>query len=187
MEDNEEVKKDMEQGSAESEPNVEKSEEKKEEKTYSRDEVNKIVNAEKNRALEEYKAQIEAQKTEADKLAKMDEDQKRAYELEQWKKRAEQAEKKNSISELKNETLKQAEAKGISLALIETINFEYETAESISSKLDMFEKAVKKEREIAISEYSKEEPLQTGDYRGTQKSENEMTYEELCNLPKYKK
>lgn len=123
---------------------------------------------------------------EAEKLAKMDEEQKRNYELEQWKERAEKAEKQNAIDNLRTETIKQASEKGISLDIIGTINFEYETAETIKSKLEVFEKAVKKEREIAINEYSKETPPQTGDYKEMQKSESKMTYEELCNLPKYK-
>lgn len=100
---------------------------------------------------------------EAEKLAKMDEDQKKNYELEQWKARAEKAEKRNSISDLKSETIKQATEKGISLDFINPINFEYETAETIKNKLESLEKAIKKEREIAISEYSKETPPQTGD------------------------
>ena len=123
---------------------------------------------------------------EAEKLAKMDEDQKRDYELEQWKSRAEKAEKQNAIDNLRTETIKQASEKGISIELIDTLNFEYETAETIKSKLEAFEKTVKKEREVAINEYSKETPPQTGDYKGTTKSESEMTYEELCKLPKYK-
>ena len=123
---------------------------------------------------------------EAEKLAKMDEEQKRNYELEQWKERAEKAEKQNAIDNLRTETIKQAREKGITLDIIGTINFEYETAETIKSKLEVFEKAVKKEREIAINEYSKETPPQTGDYKEMQKSESKMTYEELCNLPKYK-
>jgi len=55
MKDIKELKRCVEKDSAESELNVEKSEMKKQEKTYSRDEVNKIVNAEKNKALEKYK------------------------------------------------------------------------------------------------------------------------------------
>lgn len=100
---------------------------------------------------------------EAEKLAKMDADEKKNYELTQWKERAEKAEKQNSINLLKSETMKQASEKGISLEFINTLNFEYETAESIKSKLEVLEKAVKKEREIAISEYSKEDAPQTGD------------------------
>lgn len=137
-------------------------------------------------AKTKWEEENKTKQAEAEKLAKMDEDQKRDYELEQWKTRAEKAEKQNAIDNLRTETIKQASEKGISLEFINTLNFEYETAETIKSKLETLERAVKKEREVAISEYSKETPPQTGDYKGITKSENEMTYEELCNLPKYK-
>lgn len=157
-------------------------------------EFQSFVDSQKTQAMQTAVANAKAKweednktkQAEAEKLAKMDEEQKRNYELEQWKQRAEKAEKQNAIDNLRTETIKQASEKGISLDIVSTINFEYETAETIKSKLEILEKAVKKEREIAINEYSKETPPQTGDYRGTQKSESEMTYEELCNLPKYK-
>lgn len=190
MEDNEEIKKDMEQGSAESEPKVETSkvEEKPKEleKTFTRDEVNKMINAEKQKERQAVLKELEVQKAEADKLAKMDEDQKRSYELQQANDRASKAESELNAYRLKDETIRQATQRGISIEYLDTIDFTRETAESINAKLDIFEKTSKSVREKAINEYSKETPPQTGDYRGTQKSESEMTYEELCNLPKYK-
>jgi hypothetical protein len=135
----------------------------KTEKTFTREELNKIVNAEKEKALNDYKATVEAQKEEAGKLAKMDSDQKKDYELKQWKERAEKAEKENSISKLQSETIKQANEKGIPLEFITTINFEYETADTIATKLETLQKAVNKQRELVINEYSKESAPQTGD------------------------
>lgn len=123
---------------------------------------------------------------EAERLAKMDEDQKRNYALEQEKARANKAESELNAYKLKDETIRQASQRGISIEYLETIDFSRENAESINKKLDIFEKTSKTEKERAINEYSKEPPPQTGDYRGTTKSENEMTYEELCKLPKYK-
>lgn len=120
--------------------------------------MNTRLDNEKRKWEEEQKNKLE----EAEKLAKMDADEKKNYELAQWKARAEKAEKQNSINELKSETIKQATAKGIPLDFI-TFNFEYETAETIKNKLEMLEKAVKSEREKAISEYSKEPPPTTGD------------------------
>ena len=114
-----------------------------------------------------------------EQLAKMDEEQKKNYEIAQWKERAEKAEKLNAISQLKSETIKQATEKGISLEFINTINFEFETAETIKSKLEILEKAVKKEREIAINEYSKEDAPQTGD-RVQTTDFSKMSYDELA-------
>jgi uncharacterized membrane-anchored protein YjiN (DUF445 family) len=110
-----------------------------------------------------WEAEQTAKKEEADKLAKMDADQKMNYELEQWKARAEKAEKENSVSKLQSETIKQANEKGIPLEFITTINFEYETADTIATKLETLQKAVNKQRELVINEYSKESAPQTGD------------------------
>ena len=189
MENDEENKENMVPATENEESKVEtsQSEQKEEIKTYTRDEVNKIVNAEKQKERQALLKELEDKKAEAEKLAKMDSDEKKDYELQQWKERAEKAERQNAIDNLRTETIKQASEKGISLDIVNTLNFEYETAETIKSKLETLEKAVKKEREIAISEYSKEPPPQTGDYKGTTKPESEMSYEELCKLPKYKK
>jgi hypothetical protein len=145
----------------------------------------KVTNSLKT-ARSTWEEESRTKKEEAEKLAQMDENQKKDYQLQEALKRATEAEKKLSARDLEAETLKQAGEKGISLELIKTIDFERETAESIAKKLEIFEKSLKKEKEKIISEYSKEEPPQTGDYKGTQKSESEMTYVELCNLPKYK-
>lgn len=145
----------------------------------------KVTNSLKT-ARSTWEEESRTKKEEAEKLAQMDENQKKDYQLQEALKRATEAEKRLSARDLEAETLKQAEEKGVSLELIKTIDFERETAESIAKKLEIFEKSLKKEKERIISEYSKEEPPQTGDYKGTQKSENEMTYAELCNLPKYK-
>ena len=180
MEDNEE-KKDMETTaeSVENEKTSKVEETKKEEKTFTRDEVNKMIFAEKQKERQAVLNELEIKKAEADKLAKMDEDQKKDYQLQEALKRAEEAEKKLSARDLETETLKQANDKGIPLELIKTIDFEKETAESISSKLDIFEKSSKSIREKAINEYSGETPPQTGD-RQNEKSLSELkTYAEI--------
>ena len=166
MEDNEEIKKNMEDNPAESGlDNSSKVEQpkKEEEKTYTRDEVNKMINAEKQKAREAILKEVETKRAEAEKLAKMDEDQKKSYELEQERTRANKAEIALNAYKLKDETIRQANNKGIPLELIQTLDFEKETAESINSKLEIFEKTYKAEREKAISEYSKEPPPKTGD------------------------
>lgn len=175
----EEMKKDME-STAESVEEVETSNaEENKEKTYTRDEVNKMINAEKQKERQAMLEEMEAKKAEADKLAKMDEGQKKSYELEQERARANKAENELNAYRLKDETIRQANQRGISLGYIDTIDFSRETAESINSKLDIFEKVSKSEREKAISEYSKEPPPQVGE-RVTQKDISQMSYTELA-------
>ena len=94
---------------------------------------------------------------------------------EMWNK----AENELNAYRLKDETIRQASQRGISLGYIETIDFSRETAESINSKLDIFEKVSKADREKAISEYSKEPAPQTGE-RVTQKDISQMSYTELA-------
>lgn len=179
MENNEETKKDM-VPTTENEEKVETSNvEENKEKTFTRDEVNKMINAEKQKERRAILEEMEAKKAEADKLAKMDEDQKKSYELEQEKARANKAENELNAYRLKDETIRQASQRGISLGYIDTIDFSRETAESINSKLDIFEKVSKADREKAISEYSKEPAPQTGE-RVTQKDISQMSYTELA-------
>jgi hypothetical protein len=181
----EEAKKNLET-TAESVEDVETPEVKKtEEKTYTRDEVNKMINAEKQKERQTVLKELEDKKAEADKLAMMDEEQKKSYELEQERTRANKAELELNAYKLKDETIRQASNRGIPLNLIQTLDFEKETAESINSKLEVFEKTYKEERERVINEYSKEPSPKTGDLVETSKSESEMTYEELCKLSKY--
>lgn len=163
MENNEEEVKEV---STEKETSVEtekNNQESKKERVFDRAEVNKIIAMERQQEREKVLKEMEAKKAEADKLAKMDEDQKRSYELEQERARANKAENELNAYRLKDETIRQASQRGISLGYIETIDFSRETAESINSKLDIFEKVSKADREKAISEYSKEPPPTTGD------------------------
>ena len=172
---------------AESVENVETSavEEKKEEKTFTRDEVNKMINAERLKERQSVINEYETKKAEAEKLAKMDEDQKKDYQLQEALKRAIEDEKKLSARDLETETLKQADERGVPLEFFKTIDFKQETAESIANKLAIFEKTSKTIRERAISEYSKETPPQTGERIDNLKPESQMTYEELAKLSKY--
>ena len=119
---------------------------------------------------------------EAERLAKMDEDQKKNYELEQERTRANKAESELNAYRLKDETIRQASGRGISIEYLDTIDFSRETAESINVKLDIFERTSKADREKAIREYSKEPPPQTGDK--TKSQENLSGYEKF--LKNYK-
>lgn len=200
MEDEKEKKNDVNDGvddttttqNTDSQGQEKQGEEKQEkvDKTYTRDDLNNIINAERKKAKEEAKKELleemKKNKDEADKLAQMDEAQKLKYQFDTEKQRADKAEAKLNAFMLKDETVKQASEKGIPLAYLDLIDFSKENADSIKSKLDSLEKTVKAEREKVITEYSKEMPPQTGGNNGTTKPESQMTYEELAKLPKYK-
>lgn len=145
----------------------------------------KVTNSLKT-AKTNWEKELENKRAEAEKLAKMSEEEKRNLELQEAIKRANEAESKLNARDLEAETLKQAGSKGIPLELIQTLDFTKETADSINSKLEIFEKTYKAEREKAINEYSKEPSPRTGDSIENSKPEGQMTYEELCKLSKYK-
>lgn len=127
------------------------------EKTFTRDELNKIVNAEKMKALDEYKSQVEAEKTEAEKLAKMKSDEKLQYQLEKSNE-----EKNNALAELnayklKEEAVKIASEKGLEVSLLELIDFKTVTAEKLSENIDNMTAVFNKAVERAVNEKLKED------------------------------
>lgn len=130
---------------------------KEEVKTFTRDEVNKIVNAETNKALEKYKEQVEAEKTEAEKLAKMKSDEKLQYQLAK-----EKSEKDNALAELnayklKEEAIKIASEKGLEVSLLNLIDFRSVTAEKLNENIDNLSTVFNKAVEKTVNERLKED------------------------------
>ena len=150
-------------------------------------EFQSFVDSQKTQAMQTAVANAKAKweednktkQAEAERLAKMDEDQKRNYALEQEKARANKAESELNAYKLKTETIRQASQRGISIEYLETIDFSRENADSINKKLDIFERTSKLDKEKAISEYSKEPPPKTGEM-GTKKDISKMSYTELA-------
>ena len=132
-------------------------------KTYTRDEVNKMLNAERTKEREVVLREVEARKAEAERLAKMDEDQKKSYEYEKVSKERDSAVSELNAYKLKDESIKQAREKGVDLSLMDTLDYTKETAESITRKIEIFSNTSKKIYESAIKEYSKESTPQVGD------------------------
>lgn len=105
-------------------------------KTYTRDEVNKMMNAEKLKIKQELEAEFSAKQTEAEKLAKMDVEQKLKYQLEESNKALELERAKNNSLTLSNEAKTYAGSKGLPLAYIEDWDFSKESADSVKTKID---------------------------------------------------
>ena len=106
------------------------------EKMYSRGEVNKMLSAEMEKLKAELLQEFESKKTEAEKLAKMDTEQKLNYELEQIKKENESLKSELNSSNLKAQANTYANDKGLPLGYIEDLDYAKETAESIKEKID---------------------------------------------------
>ena len=73
-------------------------------------------------------------------MGKIKEQENKEKQLQEVIKRAYEAEIKLHAKGLEIETLKQAQSRKIPLELVQTLDFTKETFESISSKLDIFEK-----------------------------------------------
>ena len=106
------------------------------EKTYSRSEVNKMMNAEREKLKAELLQEYESKKSEAEKLAKMDTEQKLGYELEQSNKKIEKLESELKAKDLKEQADSYAEEKGLPLGYLKGYDYARETAESIKEKID---------------------------------------------------
>lgn len=100
---------------------------------------------------------LEAEKTEAEKLAKMKSDEKLQYQLEK-----EKSEKDNALAELnayklKEEAIKVASEKGLDVSLLNLINFKTTTAEELNTNIDNMSNVFNKAVEKAVNEKLKED------------------------------
>ena len=143
MNKNEEDKNNME-NTTESVKELKTSEvkEKKQERTFTRDELNKIVNAEKQKERKNTLKEIENNNKK--KITERLNDMSDIEKIKILLKRLEETQNKMKENELKNKAYKQAEDKGIPIELITTLDFRKETDESITKKLEIFEKITTK-------------------------------------------
>lgn len=116
----------------------------------------KVTNSIKT-AKTNWEKEAEAQKTEADKLAKMNKDQKLEYQLEK-----EKSEKDNALAELnayklKEEAIKIASEKGLDVSLLDLINFKTTTAEELNTSIENMTSVFNKAVEKAVNEKLKED------------------------------
>jgi hypothetical protein len=129
----------------------------KTEKTYTRAEVEQIKKAEREILLKE----MEAKRTEAEKLAKMDADEKHKYELDKATKEKEEAISKLNAYELKEEAIKIASGKELPISLLSVIDYRKENAESIKTKIDEIEVVYKQAIQTGINDRMKEKTPKT--------------------------
>ena len=118
--------------------------------------VDKRVNDGVETAIKNKMAELEAQRSEAEKLAKMKDDEKHQYELNKANKERDDAIARLNAYELKEQAIKIAREKGLDISLLEDIDYSKQTADTISTIIDtkkaVFDKAIEK----AINEKYKE-------------------------------
>lgn len=157
----EEEKKDVNVGAEESTG----TETKKESQTFDEVLSNKEYQAEFDRrvqkAIETAKSKWQeindAEKTEAEKLAKMNKEQKLEYEAQKERKEKEDALAELNAFKLKDKALEIAKEKGLDISLLTYFNFKTIKADELSTKIDEISTAFNKAVEKAVNERLKEE------------------------------
>ena len=117
------------------------------------------------KALETAKAKWELEektkRTEAEKLAKMDAEQKAKYELKKANEERDSALAKLNAYELKNTAIKIAQEKGLDITLLEDIDYSKQNAETINAIIDTKKAIFDKALEKAINDKYKEDSPRT--------------------------
>lgn len=128
-------------------------------KTYTRDELNKIITAEKAKAIEAFKAQTAAEQAEAEKLAKMKTDEKLAYSEQQ----AANALAELNAYKLKAEAVKVASSAGLPAEFLDSVDFKSAKAEDVNALIEGMSKAFTGAVETAMNEKLKQKPPESHD------------------------
>lgn len=110
--------------------------------------VNKALETSKTKYEADVNARIEAAKTEAEKMAKMNAEQKAQYEREKQEEALKKREEDLTKRELIVEAKAQLEAKGLPVELANVLN--YSDAESCTKSIEATEKAFQKAVEAAV-------------------------------------
>lgn len=128
----------------------------------------KLENA-KKKWEKSWQEKAEAEKSEAERLAKMSEQEKQQDAINKAIKAKEDAEAELNAYKLKEEAQKIATEKGLDLGLLNIIDYSKESAESVKTKIDDIEKVFKKAIESSVNEKLKQTAPKyvTGATKGT--------------------
>jgi hypothetical protein len=141
----------------------------KENKDYQSEFDKKIAKALET-ARTKWEKEAEEKRTEAEKLARMDAEEKLKYELEKERERANNAESKLNAYELEKEAIKIASEKELPISLLNVIDYRKENAESIKTKIDEIEVVYKQAIQAGINDRMKEKTPKTVVDGGTTKT-----------------
>lgn len=108
-------------------------------------------------AQDNWKTINDAEKSEAERLAKMNKEQKLEYQAQKEKEGKEKALAELNAYKLKEQATKIASDKGLDISLLTFFNFETVKAEEINSKIEEVSNAFNKAVEKAVNERLKED------------------------------
>lgn len=133
-------------------------------KTFSQEEVNKLISErlgkEKNKWEKDFQSKLEEQKSEAEKLAAMNAEQKADHERQKRDKALSDREAEITRRELRATALETLAEKGLPKGLADILN--YADADATQSSIDAVEKSFREAVEAAVNEKLKGNPPRTG-------------------------
>lgn len=131
---------------------TQESEVKEETKTYSADEVQKMIEEGRKQALEEANKKADERfqnkLKESEKLARMNENEKLIYELEKREKAIAEKERELTMAQNRNEAGKILAEKGLSLSLVDFVVAE--DAETMNKNISLLDKAFKQSVKLEV-------------------------------------
>lgn len=136
-------------------------------------EFDKKVQKSLETAKAKWEAEQEAKQSEAEKLAKMKDDERRNYELEQARKKQEEAELKLSAYELKEEAIKMANVPEtqVDVSLLNLIDFRSIKAEQVETTIKNIKKVFDSAVETEVNKRLKETTPKTVNANSSSNSE----------------
>jgi hypothetical protein len=128
---------------------------------YYQSEFDKKVAKALETARTKWEKEAEEKRTEAEKLAKMNAEEKHKYELEKLTKEKDEAISRLNAYELKEQAIKIANEKELPISLLNVIDYTKEDAESIKTKIDEIEVVYKQAIQSGINDRMKEKTPKT--------------------------
>jgi hypothetical protein len=132
----------------------------KENKEYQSEFDKKIAKALETAKIK-WEKEAEEKRTEAEKLASMNAEEKHKYELEKLAKERDEAISRLNAYELKEQAIKIANEKELPISLLNVIDYTKENAESIKTKIEEIEVVYKQAIQSGINDRMKEKTPKT--------------------------
>lgn len=147
-------------------------------KTFTQKDVDKLIQDRIAREQSKWEKKIQDERTEAEKLAKMNADQKAEYESQKRLTELEKREKDITTRELKATAYETLAEKGLPKELVDILN--YSDAEQCNKSIESVEKAFQSAVEKAVNDKLRGgNPPKGGQGKGAVDT-GKMTYTELC-------
>jgi len=118
--------------------------------------INKALETREKKLREQWKLEQDTQKTEAEKLASMNETQKLQYQIQKEKSEKEKAIAELNAHELKDQAIDIAKDKGLDISLLSYLDFKKINATDLNTKIDEMSKIFNEAVERAVNDRLKE-------------------------------